>query len=308
MKEFLMSSNKGEQTAAAVVITGVSTGIGWGTAKVLVGQGVHVFGSVRKAEDAQRLQDEFGAERFTPLLFDVTDEGAVQAAATEVRQRLEGRTLLGLVNNAGIAIAGPLLHQSVSEFRQQLEVNLIGPFVVTQAFAPLLGADTSLRGSPGRIVNMSSVSGRIGVPFLGAYVASKHGLEGLSESLRRELLPYGIDVIVVGPGAVATPIWDKAEKSDARTRYGNTDYASSLERFGTYMLREGPRGFPPERVGQVVWTALTTRRPRLRYAVVPQPLANWTLPTTLPRRMVDQIIARRLGLVRRTERREPESA
>jgi hypothetical protein len=236
------------------------------------------------------------------LLFDVTDEGAVQAAATQVRQRLNGRTLLGLVNNAGIAIAGPLLHQSVSEFRQQLEVNLIGPFLVTQAFAPLLGADASLSGSPGRIVNMSSVSGRIGVPFLGAYVASKHGLEGMSESLRRELLPYGIDVIVVGPGAVATPIWDKAEKSDILARYGNTDYVVPLERFGTHMLREGPRGFAPERVGQVVWTAISARRPRLRYALVPQPLANWTLPTTLPRRMVDQIIARRLGLVRADRR------
>ncbi len=128
----------------------------------------------------------------------------------------------------------------------------------------------------------------------------------MSESLRRELLPYGIDVIVVGPGAVATPIWDKAEKSDARTRYQNTDFASALERFGTYMLREGPRGFAPERVGEVVWTALTARRPRLRYAVVPQPLANWTMPTTLPRRMVDQIIARRLGMIRSEERRGPE--
>jgi short-subunit dehydrogenase len=120
----------------------------------------------------------------------------------------------------------------------------------------------------------------------------------MSESLRRELPPYGIDVIVVAPGAVATPIWDKAEKSDTLRRYRGTDYASALERFAAYMLSDGRRGFPPERVGQVVWTALTARRPRLRYAVVPQPLANWTLPTTLPRRIVDQMIARRLGFVR----------
>jgi NAD(P)-dependent dehydrogenase (short-subunit alcohol dehydrogenase family) len=163
-----MTSSKGEQTAAAAaVVTGVSTGIGWGMVKVLVEKGVHVFGSVRKAEDAQRLQGEFGVERFTPLLFDVTDEGAVQAAAEQVRVRLDGRTLLDLVNNAGIGLGGPLLHQSAAEFRQQLEVNLVGPFVVTQAFAPLLGADASLSGKPGRIVNMSSVAGKVGYPFLG---------------------------------------------------------------------------------------------------------------------------------------------
>ncbi|WP_246275547.1 SDR family NAD(P)-dependent oxidoreductase, partial [Brasilonema bromeliae] len=179
----------------SVVVTGVSSGIGWGTAKVLINKGVHVFGSIRKANDAERLSAEFG-NAFTPLLFDVTDEGSVRKAANQVRECLNGQTLFGLVNNAGIAMSGLLMYQSVDEYRFQLEVNLVGPFIVTQAFLPWLGADRSLKGAPGRIINMSSVTGKIGLPFLGSYSASKHGLEGFSESLRRELMLYGIDVII----------------------------------------------------------------------------------------------------------------
>jgi NAD(P)-dependent dehydrogenase (short-subunit alcohol dehydrogenase family) len=280
----------------SVVITGASSGIGLGTTRVLVGKGVHVFGSVRRAEDGERLRAEFG-ERVTPLLFDVVDADAVRAAAVDARERLGGRTLWGLVNNAGIAIGGPLLHQPFDEVRHQLEVNVIGALAVTQAFAPLLGADRALRGVPGRIVNVSSVAGKIGGPFLGAYVASKHALEGLSESLRRELLIYGIDVIVVAPGSVATPIWDKAEAADA-SHYARTDYVETLARFRQGFIARGRRGFPPERVGEVIWRALSARRPRLRYAVVPQRLVNWTLPRLLPARLVDRLIASALGMRR----------
>src|SRR5271165_3413624 len=202
----------------SVVVTGASTGIGWGTVKVLAEKGCHVFGSVRKQSDADRLRKEFGS-RFTPLLMDVTDDDAVRQAAALVAEALGRETLAGLVNNAGIAVPGPLLHLKAEEYRHQLEVNLIAPLVVTQAFAPLLGTDRSRQGQPGRIVNISSVGGKLGAPFLGAYVASKHGLEGMSQSLRRELLLYGIDVIVIGPGSVATPIWDKAEADDF-SRYG----------------------------------------------------------------------------------------
>jgi NAD(P)-dependent dehydrogenase (short-subunit alcohol dehydrogenase family) len=280
----------------SVVITGASSGIGLGTARVLVGKGAHVFGSVRRAADGERLREEFG-ERLTPLSFDVVDAGAVRAAAAEVRERLGGRTLWGLVNNAGIAIGGPLLHQPLEEVREQLEVNVLGALAVTQAFAPLLGADRTLRGGPGRIVNVSSIAGKVGGPFLGAYVASKHALEGLSESLRRELLIYDIDVIVVAPGSVATPIWDKAEAADA-SPYAATDYAETLTRFRDRFIARGRRGFPPERVGEVIWRALSARRPRLRYAVVPGRLLNWTLPRLLPGRVVDRLIASGLGMRR----------
>src|SRR6478672_6878938 len=263
----------------SVVVTGVSTGIGWGITKVMTQRGFRVFGSVRKTQDAERLSKEFG-ERFVPLFFDVTDEVAVQAAAQQVREQLNGETLFGLVNNAGIAVAGPLLHLPTDDFRHQLEVNLVSVLIITKAFVPLLGSDHSLRGKPGRIINISSVGGKSGGPFLGAYSASKHGLEGFSESLRRELMLYGIDVIIVGPGSVATPIWDKAAQIDT-SAYDRTEYADILRRFSGYFVQEGRKGFPPERIGETILTALTTRSPRVRYAVVPHPFRNWIIPTAL---------------------------
>jgi NAD(P)-dependent dehydrogenase (short-subunit alcohol dehydrogenase family) len=277
----------------SVVVTGVSTGIGWGILKVLIQKGFRVFGSVRKTEDAERLSREFG-ENFVPLIFDVTDEPAVQAAAKRVREQLKGETLFGLVNNAGIAIAAPLIHVPTADFRHQLEVNLVSVLIVTKAFVPLLGSDHSLHGEPGRIVNISSVGGKRGGPFLGPYVASKHGLEGFSESLRRELMLYGIDVIIIGPGAVATPIWDKADQADI-SLYENTEYFEAGKRLLKYMVKDGKKGYPPEKVGEVTWQALTTAKPRVRYAVVPgNPIRNF-IQSLLPKRVLDNIIAKNLG-------------
>lgn len=281
----------------AVVVTGVSTGIGWGTVKVLTGKGLHVFGSVRKAADAARLSRDF-PERFTPLVFDVTDEGAVRAGAQAVRAALGGRTLSGLVNNAGIATPGPLLHQPLADYRKQIEVNLIGAFTVSQHFAPLLGADRSLKGAPGRIVNITSLGGKIGSPFLGGYCSAKHGLEGLSESLRRELILYGIDVVIVGPGAVKTPIWDKAEALDT-SAYARTDYGPAMAKLSDLMAGASRDGLAVERVGEIVHRALTVRRPRVRYALAPSLLFDWIVPRLLPRRWIDRFFARRLGLLPR---------
>src|SRR6202030_1806645 len=212
----------------SVVITGTSTGIGWGTAKLLLDRGFRVFGSVRQQADADRLKGEFGAN-FTPLLFDVTDEAAVLAAAREVRTALNGETLSGLVNNAGIAVAGPVLELSADEFRRQMDVNVIGPIISTQAFGPLLGSDPSLKGPKGRIVMVSSVAGKNGNPLMSAYSASKHAIEGLSDSLRREMMLFGIDVIVVAPGAVKTPIWSKADEVDI-SGYRNSPFFPALEK------------------------------------------------------------------------------
>ena len=277
----------------SVVVTGVSTGIGWGVTKVLIQNGFRVFGSVRKRADAERLIREFGAA-FVPLIFDVTDESGARVAAQEVRNQLNGETLFGLVNNAGIAVPAPLIHQPIADFRKQIEVNLIGQLIVTQAFVPLLGSDRTLSGNPGRIINISSVGGKRGGPFLGAYVASKHALEGLSESLRRELMLYDIDVIIIGPGAIATPIWDKAESTDA-SLYENTEYAESIRFMQKYAVADGRKGYPPEKVGEVTLHALTTSKPRVRYAVVPGNPISQFIQSLLPTRFIDEVIAKNLG-------------
>jgi NAD(P)-dependent dehydrogenase (short-subunit alcohol dehydrogenase family) len=280
----------------SVVVTGASTGIGWGCVKVLAAKGFHVFGSVRKQADADRLSKEFGTA-FTPLMFDVTDETAVKEGAKTVAAHLNGQTLTGLVNNAGIAVSGPLLHIEPSELSFQLEVNVVGQLIATQAFAPLLGAAPGAKAArPGRICMMSSVGGKVAHPFVGPYSASKFALEGLSESLRRELMIYGVDVILIAPGAVATPIWDKADHTDV-ARFANTPFAKPIANVREFMLKIGRAGFPPEKIGEVVWTALTTPNPKTRYVVTPQPLMNW-VSLHMPKRLVDRTVASRLGLTR----------
>ena len=278
----------------SVVVTGASTGIGWATAKLLLDKGFRVFGSVRKQADADRLKSEFGSN-FTPLLFDVTDEAAVLAAAREVRAALSGETLAGLVNNAGIAVAGPVLELAVDEFRRQMDVNVIGPIISTQAFGPLLGSEASLKGPKGRIVMISSVAGKNGNPFTPAYSASKHAIEGLSESLRRELMLFGIDVIIIAPGAVKTPIWSKAEEVDF-SRYENSPYFSALQKVRAFTLNLGSIGLPAERIAEAVYTALTSAHPKVRYQITPDPMRH-LITAILPKRMVDKIIAKRLGLI-----------
>ena len=281
----------------SVVVTGASTGIGWGCAKVLISKGYRVFGSVRKQGDADRLAKEFG-NNFVPLLFDVTDAAAVKAGAQTAAARLDGEPLFGLVNNAGIAVAGPLLYLDIDELRHQLEVNVVGQLIATQAFAPLLTANASRKSRPGRIVMISSVGGKNASPFVGPYNASKFALEGMSESLRRELMLLGIDVIVIAPGAIATPIWDKAESVDV-TRYANTPFAPALDKVRAYMLTSGRKGLKPEKIGRAVWRALTTAKPKTRYVVTPDPLQNFMV-NNLPKRTVDRLIGGRLGLTPKT--------
>lgn len=278
----------------SVVITGVSTGIGWATAKLLLDRGFRVFGSMRKQADADRLKGEFGPN-FTPLMFDVTDEAAVFAAAREVRTALNGQTLTGLVNNAGIAVAGPVLELAADEFRRQMDVNVVGPIITTQAFGPLLGSDLSLKGPKGRIVMISSVAGKNGNPLTAAYSASKHAIEGLSESLRREMMLFGIDVIIVAPGAVKTPIWSKAEEVDI-SAYKNSPFFPALGRIRQFMLRLGETGLPPAKIADAIAEALTSAHPKVRYQLTPDPMRHLML-ALLPKRMTDKMIAKRLGLL-----------
>jgi NAD(P)-dependent dehydrogenase (short-subunit alcohol dehydrogenase family) len=276
----------------SVVVTGTSTGIGYAIARVLTEQGIRVFGSVRRETDGERVRGDLGS-LFVPLLFDITDEAAIAQATRQVEQQLDRHTLFGLVNNAGVAFPGPLLHLPIEDFRSQIEVNLTAQLVVTQAFAPLLGADPAFSGAPGRIVMMSSVGGRVGSPFLGAYNASKFGLEWLSESLRRELMIVGIDVIVIAPGAIATPIWDKADALDEK-QYEHTPYAAALKSMKDFALESGRRGLPADAIGRTVLTALTASRPKTRYTVTPERV-RWWIGRLLPKRVVDRLIARRFG-------------
>jgi NAD(P)-dependent dehydrogenase (short-subunit alcohol dehydrogenase family) len=202
-----------------------------------------------------------------------------------------------------VAMPGPLLHQSLDDFRRQVEINVTGQLAVIQAFAPLLGTDLQRQGPVGRIINITSTSGKIGAPFLGAYTASKHAMEGLSECLRRELMPYGIDTIVVAPGPVNTAIWDKAAQEDL-TPYSATAYGPALERFRRFSVTAGRNGLPPQRLGEVVFIALTARRPRTRYAVVPHRLTDLMLPMLLPARLIDKLVQSQIGLGRLRRRTE----
>ena len=282
-------------TKPAAVVTGASTGIGHATTQVLIENGFHVFAGVRKDEDGARLSQEFG-DSVSPLKMEVTDSASMNAAGEKVREALGGKTLQGLVCNAGVAVTGPILHIPVEEFESQLNINVLGVVRTVQAFGPLLGADTTLTGKPGRVVTMSSVAGKMGMPFVGPYAASKHALEGLSKSLRKELALYGIGVHIIGPGAVATPIWDKADDTSELDKYRHTDYIKSMERVFHWMLDRGPKGLPPRQIGERVHFCLTASKPKNRYAEVPQRFENWTMPRLLPEEFVDKQVIKRLGL------------
>ena len=288
---------RGGDMSKTVVVTGASTGIGFATSVALAKAGYDVFAGVRSAAAGEPLTKASAATpgKITPIALEVTDEASVAAAAAQVKGALGGEPLFGLVNNAGIGLGGPLLFQPIDEIKQVFEVNVIGLLRVTQAFAPLLAATATSPARPGRVINISSVGGKMAAPFLGAYAGTKHAVEGLSESLRRELMVFGIDVIIIGPGAVVTAIWDKAEAGDLSYLAG-TAYEGPAKRFNDYFIKSGRQGLKPERLGQVVLDALTTEKPKTRYAVVKNALTNWILPQLLPKRAVDRTIAKNLGL------------
>lgn len=282
-----------KKKSKSILITGTSSGIGYHAAQTFLENGYRVFGSVRKEEDAQRLEKEFGS-RVTPLVFDVCDEEAVQKAVATVERELEDDGLGGLINNAGIAVGGPLLHLSKEVFRKQLEVNVWGQFNVIQAFLPLLGARENHLAAPGRIINISSVSGKLAYPFLVPYAASKHALEALSHGLRRELLVYGIDVVIVGPGAVKTPIWDKGTEMGT---YESTRYTKAIKDLKQYFRNVNQNALEPHFIAKKLVRIMEKKRPRARYAFIPgNSLVSWTLPNLLPHRLLDRVLGRVMGL------------
>jgi NAD(P)-dependent dehydrogenase (short-subunit alcohol dehydrogenase family) len=247
----------------AAVVTGVSSGIGLAIAEDLLQRGYEVFGSVRHSADAQDLVTKWGAS-FVPLVFDITDTNALRQSVTHVEKILGGRRLAALVNNAGIGINGPLLYQPMSEIRQMFEINVFGTLEVTRAFLPLL----SRRGKgnrPGRIVNISSVSGRITAPFMGAYSASKHALEALTQGLRHELKFYGIEASAIEPGFIRSRIFEKELATKPLERYGDTDIAAWWQQFNRSAALAVSFAKSTDVVTRAVRHAIESKRPRTRY-------------------------------------------
>ena len=278
-----------------ILITGVSTGIGYGATDQFIRNGYRVFGSVRRREDGDRLQETFG-DRFTPLIFDLKDHEAVYRAAERLKSLIGEEGLAGLINNAGAANSGPLMHTSIDAFREHLEVLLVGHLVVTQAFLIFLGAKKECKHEPGRILFISSVSGKRAAPFLGSYVAAKHALEGMANTLRIELQVYGIDVIVVGPGFIKTPILDKG-LDDKYEEYVGTDYYEAAKNFAkTVMSLVRTEAYELDEFSRILFKIFETKRPKTRYATVKNRLKNWTLPGLLSDRMMDKHIAKMLEL------------
>ncbi len=271
-----------------VLVTGASTGIGEATVLHLRELGFAPIAAVRKDEDAERLEGQ--GLRTTRI--DVTDADQIAAA----RDALGDEPLVGLVNNAGIAVAAPLEFLPIDRLRQQLEINLVGQAAVIQAFLP------ALRRGRGRIVNVSSIGGRVALPLVSPYNASKFGLEGLSDSLRRELRPQGIDVILIEPGGVKTPIWNKAGKlademlaegmpAEAERLYGRTIAAVRAQ---TARIAE-ESGIEPREVAEAIGNALTANRPRTRYLVGRDAKIRAAMAKRLPDRVMDRLIGRAVG-------------
>ena len=246
----------------SVVVTGASSGIGAATVQELVLHGFDVWATVRRESDADRIRQQ-GSSQVTPLICDVTDPAQVAALGEQVRA---AGPLHGLVNNAGTAIPAPLEYIPLEEFRRQLEVNLTGQLAVTQAVLP------ALREARGRVVTVGSIGGRIAGPLLGPYHASKFGLLGLTDSLRAELAPFGIRVVLIEPGAVATPIWSSGAATGERVLAGMppealSRYEAQIARTRAGTARSARNGIPPAAVAAVIVKALTAPNPRPRYLV-----------------------------------------
>jgi NAD(P)-dependent dehydrogenase (short-subunit alcohol dehydrogenase family) len=273
--------------SGTVLVTGASTGIGEATALHLKELGFDAVAAVRKDQDAERL----GSQGVRTVKLDVTDVDSIAAARAE----LGGAPLAGLVNNAGIAVAAPLEFLPLDQLRRQLEVNLIGQVAVIQHFLP------ALRAARGRIVNVSSIGGRVALPLVSAYNASKFALEAISDSLRRELLPHGVDVVVIEPGGVKTPIWGKGNDIADEIQEGLPPEAEQLYGPMVEALRRETvkisqqTGIEPREVAEVIGRALTAKRPRTRYLVGREAKIRGPVAKIMPDRMMDRAIVKQLS-------------
>jgi len=274
----------------SVLVTGASTGIGRASALRMDAEGWRVFAAVRREEDAAALLGA-GSERLVPVMLDVTDAGQIAAAVEQVAGEVGEAGLDGLVNNAGIAVLSPLETIPVDDFRAQIEVNLTAQVAVTQAFLPLI------RRATGRIVFVSSIGGRMALPFGGPYHASKYGIEAVADCLRQELRPWEIDVAVIEPGSIDTPIWERGERiaDEVSGRAHDSQeefYGETIGRFRAAVKRTAERGIPPEKVAKTIAHALTARRPRTRYLVGADARGQTIARRLLPDRAFDALVRR----------------
>jgi len=277
-----------------VFITGASTGIGAACARALAGRGWSVFAGVRRTEDGVALAA--GAEgRIHPVLLDVTDRAQIKQVAQTVSELCGETGLQGIVNNAGIALAGPLEFLPMEAIERQFEVNVLGLIAVTQAFMPMI------RAGHGRVVLMGSNSGFLCEPFLAAYGATKHALEAIADSLRTELRPWQIEVALIQPGSIRTPIWDKSRSATEKLFVGLPPqceelYAAPIAALRKMVEKIPAMAIPPERVAQAVVHALEARRPRTRYPVGLDSVLGSMIVRWVPDRLLDWIIRRVMGL------------
>jgi NAD(P)-dependent dehydrogenase (short-subunit alcohol dehydrogenase family) len=274
----------------SVLITGASTGIGRATALWLDQRGWRVLAGVRREADAEALR-AVGSQRLEPVLLDVTDAGQIGAAAEQAGEA----GLDGLVNNAGIAVPGPLETLPVEDFRRQVEVNLIAQVAVTQAMLP------ALRRARGRVVFITSIGGLMAFPMFGAYHAAKFGLEAVGDVFRQELRASGITVSVIEPGSIATPIWERGQaEADALSRRTGGEqeklYGETIEAYREVARKTAARGIPPQRVATKIEHALSARRPRTRYLVGADAKGQALASKVLPDRLVDWLVARATGM------------
>jgi NAD(P)-dependent dehydrogenase (short-subunit alcohol dehydrogenase family) len=276
----------------AAVVTGSSTGIGRATALALDGRGWQVFAGVRREEDAASLRAE-ASERLRPLILDVTSPEQIAAAAERVATESENG-LHGLVNNAGIAVPGPLETLPLGEFRRQLEVGLVSYVAMTQAFLP------QIRGAGGRVVFLSSIGGRVTFPLNGAYHAAKYGTEAIGDVFRQELAGWGIRVAIIEPGSIDTPIWSRGEENAdqvlAQSPQTEQLYGQAVEKFRKVVRQTADRGIPPERVAKAIVHALESKRPRSRYLVGLDAKIQARLVPLIPTPLLDRVVGKQLGL------------
>jgi NAD(P)-dependent dehydrogenase (short-subunit alcohol dehydrogenase family) len=283
-----------EQTRGAVLVTGSSTGIGKACALHLDRLGFRVFAGVRRAEDGTALTSQ-ASVRLVPVLLDVTGASSVAAAQEVISAAVGEAGLAGLVNNAGIVIAGPLELVPLAEFRRQLEVNVTGQLAVTQAFLPLV------RKARGRIVMMGSISGRMAMPFIGAYAISKFALEAMTDALRVELAPWGIEASIVEPGSVKTPIWEKSRQHSGEMARGISHasrelYHRQYEAMRGAAAKEAAEGIPAAEVARAVAHALTAATPKTRYLLGKYVKLRAWASKFIPDRMRDRMIIKHVGL------------
>ncbi len=270
-----------------VLITGVSSGIGYVTTRYLASKGFRVIGSVRKSTDAKALQEDLG-DLFIPLIFDVCDTEAIAQSVLELEDILGGEGLIGLVNNAGLAVNGPLEHIPIEEFAYQLEVNVTSVVRVTQAFLPLLGTNKKKYTHSGRIINIGSISGVMTRPFFGPYSASKFALEAVTDAMRRELEPaHGIRVSLIQAGPAKTPIWAKAKAEG--NRYAHTIYNDVLKNRNRLIEKAESVALDTIEISKVIHKALSSPHPKPRYMPTNHKILVKLMAYVFPDRLNDRL-------------------